>query len=123
MRPLLQILKMGSPLTLAREAGWRVRKKWQKKRILAQIDLPCRFRFRAIPYYKPDISEISKIGRELLIAFADQLCEGRFAFLGYETADLSRQPRWNVDFVSGADWPQVPLENRNCMRFDGSDVK
>jgi len=123
MRPLLQILKMGSPLTLAREAGWRVRKKWQKRRILAQINLPCRFRFRAIPYYKPDISEISKIGRELLIAFADQLCEGRFAFLGYGTADLSRQPRWNVDFVSGADWPQVPLENRNCMRFDGSDVK
>jgi len=52
-----------------------------------------------------------------------KVCEGRFPFLGYGTVGLGRQPRWNVDFVSGLDWLQIPLENRHCMRFDGSDVK
>jgi hypothetical protein len=58
-----------------------------------------------------------------LIAFADEVCEGRFPFMGYGTVGLGRQPRWHVDFVSGLDWLQIPLENRQCMRFDGSDVK
>jgi len=43
--------------------------------------------------------------------------------MGYGTVDLSRKPKWNVDFVSGMDWPAIPLDNRHCMRFDASDVK
>ena len=124
MRPLSQTLKMGSPLLLAREAAWRIRKRWVKRSILAQIEERTPpVTFRNLPYYKPDTSTLSGTSRELLIAFADQVCEGRFPFLGYGTADLGRLPRWNVDFVSGLDWPQIPLENRHCVRSDGSDVK
>jgi len=124
MRPFSQTLKMGSPLLLAREAVWRIRKRWVKRSILAQIEeqtFPVTF--RNIPYYKPDTSTLGGTSRELLIAFANQVCEGRFPFLACGTADLGRQPRWNVDFVSGSDWPLIPLENRRCMRFDGSDLK
>ncbi len=124
MRPLSQILEMGPPLLLAREAAWRIRKRWGKRRILAQLELrPYPVTFRNIPYYMPNVSTLSSTNRELLIAFADQVCEGRFPFLGYGTVDLGRQPMWNVDFVSGLNWPQIPLEDHHRMRFDGSDAK
>ena len=123
MRPLSQTLKMSSPLLLAREAAWRIRKRWIKRSILAQIEEPFPVTFRNIPYYKPGTSTVGRTGRELFIDFANQVCEGRFPFLAYGTADLSQQPRWNVDFISGSDWPLIPLENHHCVRLDGSDVK
>ncbi len=124
MRPLSQTLKMSSPLLLAREAAWRIRKRWVKRSILAQIEKQTfPVTFRNIPYYKPDTSTFSRAGRELLIDFANQVCEGRFPFLAYGTADLGRQPRWNVDFISGAKWPLILLENRRYLRFDGAEVK
>ena len=124
MRPLSQTLKMSSPLLLAREVAWRIRKRWIKRSILMRIEEQTSpVKFRNIPYYKPNISTLSCTSRKLLIDFANQVCEGRFPFLGYGTADLGRQPRWNVDFISGSDWPLIPLENRHCMRFDGSDLK
>ncbi len=121
---IIKILKRESPLLVAREVLWRARRDWKKRRLLAQIEeRPCPVKFRNVPYYRPDISSFSRTSRELLITFADEVCEGRFPFLGYGTVGLGRQPRWNVDFVSGLDWLQIPLENRHCMRFDGSDVK
>ena len=124
MRPLSQILEMGPPLLLAREAAWRIWKRWKKGRILAQLEeRRCRVTFRNIPYYKPAPASLNRTSRELLIAFADQVCKGRFPFLGYGTVDLGRQPRWNVDFVSGLNWPRIPLEDHHRMRFDGSDAK
>ena len=124
MRPLSQTLKMSSPLLLAREAVWRIRKRWIKRSILGQIEARTfPVTFRNIPYYKLDNSTFSGTSRKLLIDFADQVCEGRFPFLAYGTANLGRQPRWNVDFISGSEWPVIPLENRSCIRFDGSDLK
>jgi hypothetical protein len=124
MRPLSQTLKMSSPLLLAREAAWRIRKRLIKRSILAQIEKQTfPVTFRNIPYYKPDNSTFSRTSRELLIDFANQVCEGRFPFLAYGTADLGQRPRWNVDFISGSDWPLIPLENRDYVRLDGSDVK
>src|SRR6266852_8322560 len=124
MRPLSQTLKMSSPLLLAREAAWRIRKRWVKRSILAQIEKQTfPVTFRNIPYYKPDTSTFSRAGRELLIDFANQVCEGRFPFLAYGTADLGRQPRWNVDFISGAKWPLILLEIRRYLLFDGAEVK
>jgi Heparinase II/III-like protein/Heparinase II/III N-terminus len=115
---------MAPPWTLAREAAWRIWKRWEKGRILAQLEEPpCAVTFRNIPYYLPNISALSRTSRELLIAFADQVCEGRFPFLGYGTVDMGLQPMWNVDFVSGLNWPQIPMEDRHRMRFDGSDAK
>ncbi len=124
MRSLADVLKQESPLALVREAVWRTRKKWEKGRILAQIEEePCPVTFRHIPYYQPASSEFSPTSRALITGFADQICEGRFPFLGYGTVHLGRRPQWNVDFVSGLDWPDVPMENRYAMRFDGSDLK
>jgi Heparinase II/III-like protein/Heparinase II/III N-terminus len=124
MRPLSQTLKMSSPLLLAREAAWRIRKKWEKKRILAELEeRTCRVEFRNIPYYKPAITSLNGTTQELLLAFANHVCEGRFPFLGYGTVDLGQRPRWNVDFICGSDWPLIPLENRDYVRLDGSDVK
>ena len=124
MRSWSQILRQESPISLAREAVWRSRKNWAKKRILAQLNGKANaITFRAIPYYRPLPSALHKATRNLFISFADEVCVGRYPFLGYGTVDLGPRPRWNVDFVCGLDWPAVPLENRNCMRFDGSDVK
>src|SRR5258707_6067186 len=115
---------MSSPLLLAREAAWRIRKRWIKRSILAQIEeRAAPVTFRNVTYCKPEISTLSCVSRQLLIDFANQVCEGRFPFLGYGTADLGRRPRWNVDFISGAEWPLIPLENRRYLRFDGSEVK
>src|SRR5712691_13494449 len=119
MRPLHQFLRKDSPLLLAREVAWRIRKRWEKRRLLALMEeRPCPVTFRNVPYYRPDISTFSETSRELLIAFADEVCEGRFPFLGYGTVGLGRRPRWNVDFVSGLDWLQILLENCLCMRVD-----
>jgi hypothetical protein len=30
---------------------------------------------------------------------------------------------WNFDFLSGAEWPYVRCEGRECIRYDGSDIK
>jgi Heparinase II/III-like protein/Heparinase II/III N-terminus len=124
MRSLTEILKQESPISLAREAVWRTRKNWTKKKVLAQLSgKASAISFRAIPYYKPDPSAFHETTRNLVTAFADEICAGRYPFLGYGTRNLGMRPRWNLDFVCGLDWPAVPLENRNCMRFDGSDVK
>jgi hypothetical protein len=124
MRKWTEILKRESPIVLARELAWRTRKNWDKKRILARIDQKsCPVTFRSVAYYSPDLSSLAKSSRTTITAFANEICEGRFPFLGYGSVNLGRQPKWNFDFVSGHEWPHVPLENRNCMRFDGSDVK
>jgi hypothetical protein len=124
MRRLTDLLWQESPILLAREVVWRTRKNLGRKRLLAQIDEePCPVSFRNIPYYKPDPSAFGEESRALITGFADEICEGRFPFLGYGTVDFDRRPKWNVDFISGLDWPQEPLENRACVRFDGSDVK
>jgi hypothetical protein len=111
-------------LLLAREAAWRIRKRWIKRSILAQLEeRTSPVTFRNIPYYKPEISTLSGTTRQLLIDFANEVCEGRFPFLAHGTANLGRQPRWNVDFISEAEWPLISFESRRCSRFDGSDVK
>ncbi len=58
-----------------------------------------------------------------MIGFASEVCEGRFPFLGYGTVTLGDPPRWNVDFVSGQEWPQSLANRRGYVRHDGSDVK
>ncbi|PYV17753.1 MAG: hypothetical protein DMG21_07290 [Acidobacteria bacterium] len=120
---LVRILKREPPLVVAREALWRARRWWNKRRMLGRLERLGRFTFRNVPYYHPNVDAVSEQGREILLAYADEIRAGRFPFLGYGTVDLGREPRWNVDFVSGLDWPQIPLENRQCVRFDGSDVK
>src|SRR5437879_8012454 len=119
----IRLLKREPPLVIAREALWRARRQWNKRRILGRRTLPGYVKFRGVPYYNPSLGPLSEDSRALIISFADEVRAGRFPFLGYGTLNLGRLPRWNVDFVSGLDWPQIPLEISSCVRFDGSDVK
>src|SRR5439155_14888180 len=120
---LLRILKRESPVKLALEVLWRARRAWNKKRVRAQFERPSRVMFRNVPYYNPNLRALSEHSRVLIVAFADEIRAGRYPFLGYGTAELGTHPKWNVDFVSGAEWPYIRQEGRECIRHDGSDVK
>jgi hypothetical protein len=120
---IISILKRESPILLARELMWRARREWRRKGILARIEHPGDVKFRNIPYYHPDLQCLTEHSKTLIVAFADEIRAGRYPFLGYGTADLGIRPKWNLDFVSGAEWSYVPSECRDCIRHDRSDVK
>src|SRR5713226_1366967 len=120
---LIRILKRESPLVVAREFLWRARREWNKRRILGRLERLGRVKFRGVPYYNPDLRTLSQHSRALIVAFADEIRAGRYPFLGYGTAELGRRPKWNFDFISGAEWSYVQCECRECIRHDGSDVK
>jgi hypothetical protein len=119
----IRILKRESPFLVAREVLWRIRREWNRKRTLGRLEHPGGFTFRDIRYYNPDLQSLSAHSRALILAFADELRAGRYPFLGYGTAELGTRPKWNLDFKSGAEWPYVWSECRECIRHDGSDVK
>jgi hypothetical protein len=79
-------------------------------------------RFRHIRYYRPQPSLLSSKTFAATLAFADAVCSGQYPFLSYGTFNLGMRPRWNVDFVSGAEWPNIECDLRDCIRR-GSDVK
>ena len=120
---LIRILKRESPLVVAREALWRARREWNKKRMLGRLKRPGQLTLRAVLYYNPNPRAVSEHSRTLIVAFAEEIRAGRFPFLGYGTANLGMRPKWNLDFVSGREWPYVRCESRECIRHDGSDVK
>jgi Heparinase II/III-like protein/Heparinase II/III N-terminus len=119
----IKILKRESPFLVAREVLWRIRREWNKRRILGRLNHPGHLTLRDTRYYDPDLQSLSAQGRAPILAFADEVRAGRYPFLGYGTAELGTRPRWNLDFVSGAEWPTVRSECRDCIRHDGSDVK
>jgi hypothetical protein len=113
-----------SPVTLACEAAWRA---WRPRRKALLQSALLRgepgVHFRPVPYYRPDLIAASE-GAAPIVAYADQICAGRFPFPGYETADLGFPPHWNLDFVSGYEWNPVPAEQlRPLVRHNGSDIK
>src|SRR3989475_1408959 len=120
---LVRILKRESPLVVAREVLWRAHREWNKRRLLGRLVRLGRVKFRGVPYYNPDLQTLSQHSRALIVAFADEIRAGRYPFLGYGTAELGTRPKWNLDFVSGAEWSYVRRESRKCIRHDGSDVK
>jgi Heparinase II/III-like protein/Heparinase II/III N-terminus len=123
-RSLTEIVRQESPISLAREALWRSRRSWRKRRFLSQIQEPhCPVTFRNVPYYASAVPKLSETSQALITGYADEICEGSFPFLGYGTWELGYEPKWNVDFVSGLEWPSVPIRDHDGIRFDGADVK
>src|SRR5712692_10226330 len=120
---LIRILKRESPLVVAREVLSRAHREWNKRRLLGRLERLGRVKFRGVPYYNPDLRTLSQHSRALIVAFADEIRAGRYPFLGYGTAELGTRPMWNFDFLSGAGWPYVRCEGRECIRYDGSDIK
>src|SRR6266850_6287097 len=120
---IIRILKRESPLLVACEVLWRARREWNKWRILGRLKHPGYLKFRATPYYKQDLQSLSENSQALIVAFADEIQAGRYPILGYGTAEVGTRPKWNLDFVSGAEWPYARYDGRECIRHDGSDVK
>src|SRR5467141_87365 len=120
----IRILKRESPLLVAREVLWRAHREWNTRRILGRLKRPGHLKFRSVPYYNPDLRTLGEDSRALTVTFADEIRAGRYPFLGYGTAELGTRPKWNLDFINGAEWPPyVQRECRECIRHDGSDVK
>src|SRR5438876_1022483 len=91
------VLKQESPVSLAREAIWRTRKGWYRDRVLALLDEEsCPVKFREVHYYAFGVPDVYPTSRALIIACADEICEGRFRFLGYGTQELGREPIWQA---------------------------
>src|SRR5229473_7421136 len=120
---IIRILKRESPLLVAREVLWRARREWNKWRVHGRLKHPGYLKFRPTPYYNLDLQSLSENSRALIVAFADEIQAGRYPFLGYGTAEVGTRPKWNLDFVSGAEWSYARCEGRECIRNDGSDVK
>src|SRR5208282_2413497 len=128
MRPLRAIVPMlirESPVTLAREAVWRVWKPYRSIRLLSAMRRdPAPLGFREIPYYRPQLDGIDSSNARIILGVADLVRAGTFPFLGYVTADIGFPPRWNRDFVSGFEWEERPAAQlQPVVRHNGSDVK
>jgi hypothetical protein len=120
---LIRILKQESAFLVAREALWRAQREWNRRRIVGRLRRPGRAKFRNVPYYRPELQSLSDQSRALIIAFADEIRAGRYPFLSYGTVELGTLPNWNLDFVSGREWPRVQFQRCEYVRQDGSDVK
>jgi hypothetical protein len=123
MRPIVPLLRHESPFTIAREAVWRARRTWQRKRVRIALRNAPEVRIRHVGYFRPRPDTCSAASRHTILGIANLLVDGRFAFLGYNTAALGIPPAWNWDFVSGQDWPQTDASRIPIVRHDGSDVK
>src|SRR5712691_10441404 len=119
----IRVLKRESPLLVAREVLWRARRELSKRRVLGRLEHPGHVELRNVSYYNPDLWALGEHSRELIVAFADEIRAGRYPFLGYGTVEVGTRPKWNLDFVSGAEWPYARCDGRECIRHDGSDVK
>lgn len=124
MRPLSSLLSSESPFALAREALWRTRRVWVRKRVLSSLERgTCDARVRRVSYFRPNPQLCGAAARETILGITDLLVDGSFPFLGYGTVALGIPPTWNRDFVSGKDWPQIDASRIKVVRHDGSDVK
>ena len=119
----IKVLKRESPLLVAREVLWRAHREWNKRRLLGRLERVGDAKFRLVRYYNPDLQSLSERSRTIIVAFADEIRAGRYPFLGYGTAELGTRPKWNLDFVSGAEWPHMSFENHQYIRYDAADVK
>jgi hypothetical protein len=123
LRALIPVLRRQPTAALAREAAWRFFKPYRSAHFLSAIRRgETSLHFRPVPYFQPDLDRAALATPEIT-AYADQICAGRFPFLGYDTFDLGFPPQWNRDFVSGFEWEHLPVAQVPTVRHNGSDVK
>lgn len=120
----MRIVFHESPVLLFKESAWRVWKKWKQSRFKALTSNGhCPVRFRHLPYYHPLPKSWNSGANDIVCGIADEVCEGRFPLLSYETLTLGFPPPWHLDFVSGKKWEMAPSGELETVRHDGSDVK
>ncbi|PWT75179.1 MAG: hypothetical protein C5B60_05690 [Chloroflexi bacterium] len=121
---MLSVVKRESPVTLAREVLWRTKKRWRQKHLPGKLQqLSCPVKYRPVSYYQPQLEQMGKYEREVILRYADAICAGEFPWFAYGPVSLGFPPRWNLDFVSDSTWPELPSEAIQVVRYDGSDVK
>lgn len=121
---LHDLLRRESPIAIAREALWRVRRSYLKRQFSRRDwSGDCPVRFHPIGYYDCLQGLGSDVDVSPVIDYAEALCRGEFRFLGCADARLGLPPQWNVDFVSGKQWPQASADRMVLVAGDGSDVK
>ncbi len=121
---LLTVVRRESPVTLAREVLWRTQKRWRQKYLRGKLEtLACPVTYRPAGIYQPKLEQLRKKERELVLRYADGICAGEFPCFAYGPVSLGFPPRWNLDFVSGGTWPELPAAAIQVVRHDGSDVK
>lgn len=120
---IISILREQSPVTLARELSWRVTRRRRKKNLGRLLQATPQVKIRNVPYFQPNLADVSDEQRRTILNLADGICNGRIPFLSYETQDLGLSPNWNADFVSGKEWPMESSYSLPVVRFDGSDIK
>lgn len=110
-------------MILVRETAWRISKRWKRIRFSNELQRECPARFRPVGYYHSNSPREVDAAQIIWPAYADAISEGKFSVLGYGAQFLGFPPRWNVDFVSGKDWPAKPSREITVVRHDRSDVK
>ena len=120
----LTVIRRESTVTLLREALWRTQRRWKQARFSSQVaDIQCEVEYSPVGYYRPTLDLISESTRSIILRYADCICLGDFPWFGYGRVNLGLPPRWNLDFVSGKDWPRTAAADLAVVRHDGSDVK
>ncbi len=125
LRAIVPMLRKESPVTLTREAVWRLWKPYRANRLLATIRRGEKnLRFRNVPYYRPKVGAIGDLNTRVIYGVSDMICQGQFPFLGYPTTNMGFPPPWNRDFMNGFEWENVTSSQLHpVVRHNGSDVK
>lgn len=124
MNSVLNLLQKESPVTLARETVWRAHRRWKQLRLTALLDhdeIPVRY--NSAGYYPQSSLVLSEEYRPWLLAYTAHIIAGRFPRFGYAPVELGNPPNWQLDFVSGKQWPLDESDSLLIAAFDGSDVK
>lgn len=121
---LLTVVRRESPVTLAREVLWRAQKSWRQKHLWKKLDsLACPVTYLPAGYYQPKLDQLEIREKQLVVRYADSICNGQFPWFSYGSVALGFPPHWSLDFVSGRTWPKLPSAAIQVARHDGSDVK
>lgn len=121
---LLTVVRRESPVTLAREVLWRTKKRWRQSRLPEKLERPaCPVTYNPVGYYQLRVDQLGKSERDVILRYANTICSGQFPWFAYGSMTLGFPPCWNLDFVSGTTWPELPQKAIQVVRHDGSDVK
>jgi hypothetical protein len=119
---LIRILKRESPWVVAREAMWRAQREWNRRRLPKQLVRPGPIGWRNVSYYRPTPPALGAESRSFIVGFADEVRTGHYPFLSYGTVELGTRPKWNLDFVSGAEW-RLEANHGHASTGSGADIK
>jgi uncharacterized heparinase superfamily protein len=73
--------------------------------------------------FERELQAIDDVGRERILALAQDIAAHRFDLLGSRPTDLGARIDWQRDFKSGRRWPPAHISQLAIAYPDGSDIK